>query len=64
MNEQELFWAGRRHRIISLNRHELIQSEWWQGLSERHYFRVITDTAYDLWIFKSQEQFFLHGFFD
>lgn len=55
--------------IESIKGPERFSSEWWRAPSlqqdqERDYFFITTTSQQRLWVFRSQNQYFLHGFFD
>lgn len=43
---------------------ERISGEWWHEPFDRDYYRLTTASGDLLWVFKSQGDFFLHGYFD
>ncbi len=58
-----ILWNG---QSVALNPQgqEIIFSDWWNEKTERIYFRLKTQTQEILWLFKCQDQFFIHGVFD
>ena len=58
---------GHPRRIIELHGPERIQTAWWTDLPcHRDYYRAITETGSELWIFRELQTgvWFLHGMFD
>ncbi len=43
---------------------EVVFSEWWDSPIERVYYRVLTKTGRDLWMYRTSRGDFLHGEFD
>jgi len=63
----QIIVLGRQKRIISLYGPERIQTAWWTALPcHRDYYRAITETGSQLWIFRDLQTgcWFLHGLFD
>jgi protein ImuB len=50
--------------IEEVSHREVILSEWWNDFIERVYFRAKTKSGEDLWLFRSTEGVFIHGYFD
>lgn len=59
LRSQEKNW-----RIRQVDGPEYISGEWWWGGFAREYFRVETDVAEFLWIYRSENKIYLHGIFD
>ena len=58
---------GRLKRMVSFHGPERIQTAWWTALPcHRDYYRAITETGSQLWIFRDLQTgcWFLHGIFD
>ena len=59
-----LHWAHETFEIAEVSHHELVLSEWWNDLMERVYFCAKTKSGEDLWLFRSTDGVFIHGYFD
>ena len=53
-NEEVLEWSDK----------EVVFSEWWDSPLERVYYRVLTKTGRELWMYRTSRGDFLHGEFD
>lgn len=53
-------------RVLSWEGPEILSGEWWDEPFERMYFKVATDSAEWLWVYRTRESphVFLHGYFD
>lgn len=53
-------------KIMKWEGPEILRGEWWFDIPERHYYRVLTDSCQEFWLFKtpSTQEFYLHGYFD
>jgi protein ImuB len=54
--------------VVEANGPERISGEWWmdgarQGFA-RDYYQITAEGGERLWIFRSGEDFYLHGYFD
>lgn len=57
----------RKWRVIEMRGPERIRGEWWMNeREERDYYRIVTDSGEDLWIFENREtgNTYLQGVFD
>ncbi len=43
---------------------EVVFSEWWEKAEERVYFKAHSQLGKCFWVFKNEDKYFLHGFFD
>ncbi len=43
---------------------ERISGEWWSEGFDRDYYRVVTSSGEQLWVFAADDSLYLHGFFD
>ncbi|MDZ4817450.1 MAG: DNA polymerase Y family protein [Planctomycetota bacterium] len=60
----QFIWRGEQHRTVRSWGPERIQTGWWRGrYIRRDYYRVETASGM-YWLFRSQQQWFLHGVFD
>lgn len=59
----ELFVRRRKWVVKGFSAVEKLSGEWWLHFFAREYFRVDTDKE-SLWVFRSEQGLFLHGFFD
>ena len=64
-----LFFSQERHqkgmwKVIDTQGPERISGEWWDKAFFRDYYRVLSETGQELWVFKDQKEFYLHGYFD
>lgn len=59
-----IYWEGQKIFLGNSASREVVLSEWWNDVPERIYFRASTKAGQDLWLFRSREGVFIHGFFD
>lgn len=59
-----LHWAHETFEISEVSHREVVLSEWWNDFIERVYFRAKTKSGEDLWLFRSTDGVFIHGYFD
>lgn len=63
-SEGKVFFNRGYIKLSEIEQYEVLFSEWWDTASERVYFRAKTNLGQDLWIYRSNQNYFLHGFFD
>jgi protein ImuB len=59
-----LRWDHETFEIEEVSHREVVLSEWWNDFVERVYFRAKTKSGADLWLFRTTEGVFIHGYFD
>jgi hypothetical protein len=50
--------------IVEFTDREIVFSDWWSAPLERVYFRILTQSGRQFWIYRNKEGDFLHGEFD
>jgi hypothetical protein len=62
-----LVLKNRKATLLSSQGPERLGGEWWEAgstHSDREYYQITLETGENWWVFKSENRFFLHGFFD
>ncbi|MBI2711913.1 MAG: hypothetical protein HYX41_03465 [Bdellovibrio sp.] len=64
-----VFPDGKKVRILGFDGPERIDSEWWRNAEgeenqTRDYYRIVVGEGQIYWVFLSNSQIFLHGYFD
>lgn len=62
--DQSIYFMNQKVFVPDLYDQEVILSEWWNGVPERVYFRGCMQSGADLWMFRTAEAIFVHGYFD
>jgi hypothetical protein len=50
--------------ILSVRNKEVLLADWWESPLERIYYKLLTKSGKEFWIYKTSQGHFLHGVFD
>ena len=68
LKKSENFFLHQNKKWIFLHLEgpEILHAAWWIEKIDRHYYRVLTQTGEQLWVYTTphQDQVYLHGYFD
>jgi len=62
--ENKLLTNSFTEEVDTLVDKEIVLADWWQSPLERIYYRLKTKSGKQLWVYKNQEGYFVHGVFD
>ncbi len=65
IRDHRLFYNRMQYNIIEWKNPEVLLSNWWEiSGGERVYYKLVTHTGDNFWVFKNKEQYYLHGIFE
>ncbi|MBL7554699.1 MAG: hypothetical protein JNM24_02670 [Bdellovibrionaceae bacterium] len=65
IQDNYLFHNRMQYEIKEWKNPEVLLSNWWEiSGGERVYYKLVTHTGDNFWVFKNKEQYYLHGIFE